>query len=62
MNLVQLIADTIKIGLEVILTIDANENVIKDKLYLQPHKLGLVEAYNKNFKTAGLASYFRGSE
>ena len=48
------------LGLEVILSIDANDNMIKGKLVLQLHKLGLVEAYDTKFKSAGPASYFRG--
>ena len=58
MYLVQIIVDTIDLGSEVLWSVDANEHVIKDKLALQLQKL--VEAYDKNLKTAVPASCFRG--
>ena len=41
MNLTQLFASTIELGLEVILSVDANEHILKGKLDLQLQKLGL---------------------
>ena len=59
MHLVQFIVDTIELGLEVILSVHANEQMIKSKLALQLQKLGLVEFYNCKCKSAGHASYFK---
>ena len=56
----QFIAEHISLGLEVILTVDANEHVVK-KLSRQLNNLGMVEAFFANFNPEGSpASYFRG--
>ena len=61
LHLTQFIADSISLGLEVILTVDANEHVVKGKLAKQLNNLGLVEAFCTKFNPeGGPASYFRG--
>ena len=54
-------SDSISLGLEVILTIDANEHVVKGKIAKQLKNLGLVEAFCAKFNPrGGPASCFRG--
>ena len=48
-------------GMEVILTVDSNEHVVKGQLAKQLQNLGLAEAYCTKFDSeGGPASYFRG--
>ena len=61
MHLAQFITESIESGIEVILTVDSNEHVVKGKLSCQIHNVGIVEAYSNNFKSAGLASCFRST-
>ena len=61
MYLNQFIAHSLSLGLEVILTIDANEHVVSGSLAKQLRRLGLAEAYCSKFAPkGGPASYFRG--
>ena len=55
-HLVQFITDSIDSGLEVILTADANEHVVKGKVDMKLYKLGIVEAYCDKFKSTGTTS------
>ena len=59
--LTQFIEESICLGLEVILTVDANEYVVKGKIARKLKNLGLVEAFcTKINPEGGPASYFRG--
>ena len=60
MQLVQYITDYIESGLEVILTVDKNEQMVKGKFDRELQNLGLVEAFRNKFKSTGPVSYFRG--
>ena len=60
MHFTQFIAESISLDLEVILTKDANEHVVKGNLARQLNNLGLVGAFYTKFNLeGGPASYFR---
>ena len=60
-HLTQFISNSMAVGLEVILTIDSNEHLVKGRLAKQLQHLGLAEAYCTKFDSdGGPASFFRG--
>ena len=59
MHLKYFITDDVDLGREVILTVNANNHVVKVKLTKQLQNLGLVEAYFNDFKHTCPASCFR---
>ena len=61
LHLTQFISMSMLAGLEVILTIDSNEHVVKGQLAKQLQHLGLAEAHCSKFDSdGGPDSHFRG--
>ena len=59
--LLQFTSDSISLSLEVLLTVDTYEHVVKGKLAKQLKNLGLVKVSCTRFNPeGGPASYFRG--
>ena len=54
LNLKQFASDSISLGLDVILTIDANEHVVEGKLAKQLKNLGIIEAFCTEFNPEGV--------